>query len=305
MRGGSPSFRSFLSAFYDPEALAAPLLRALIRLDPSVDVRALGLPFDPVDGLEGVFVEPSPLADETSPPGPLSIDGEGELSKLARQDRVYLLSASSLLAPLNLAPEPGHTVFDACAAPGGKSLVASRFPGVRVAANEVSRPRRAHMAELFGRVAPGVQVTGFDASDLRRLPFPPDRILLDAPCSSDEHVLRQGADADWSPKRSKNLGSRQKGLLMSAFAALAPGGRLVYATCTASPHEDELALARFLKRVGDRARLVPARGFGLPVDPGLASFEGADLAHVGPLVLRTRPERGLSPAFVGVIEKTG
>jgi|GEM_PF-3118622 len=298
MRGGSPSFRSFLQAFYDPDALAAPHRRALIRLDPSVDPSSLDVPLEPVSGVIDVFLLGA------SPPDPVSGAGEGALNALAVADRVYLLSASSLLAPLNLAPLPGHAILDACAAPGGKSLVAARFPGVRVTANEVSRARRAHMADLFRRVAPDVTVLGMDASDLRRLPFAPERILLDAPCSSDEHVVRQGAEADWSEKRSKNLGSRQKALLMSCFAALAPGGRLVYATCTGSPHEDELVVARFLKRVGDAARLRPAEAFGLPADPGLSAFGEVDLAHVGPLVLRARPERGLSPAFVAVVEKT-
>jgi 16S rRNA C967 or C1407 C5-methylase (RsmB/RsmF family) len=289
MRGGSPSFRSFLLAFYDPDALAAPLRRALIRLDPSAGLD--GVARLTISGLPDVFLVDDVLDAPT-------------LDALAAADRVYLLSASSLLAPLNLAPEPGHAIFDACAAPGGKSLVAARFPGVHVTANEVSRARRAHMAGLFARVAPAIKVTGHDATDLRRLPFAPDRILLDAPCSSDEHVLRQGAEADWSEKRSKNLGSRQKALLMSCFAALAPGGRLVYATCTGSPHEDELAIARFLKRVGDAARLLPARTFGLPAEPGLAAFGDTDLGHVGPYVLRTRPEAGLSPAFVAVVEKS-
>ena len=295
MRAGAPSFRSFLSAFYEPHALAAVHRRALIRLDPSVDLGTLDVALEPVAGVADVFL--------ASPPDPLSPKGDGEVERLSRADRVYVLSASSLLAPLNLAPEPGHLVFDACAAPGGKSLVAARFPGVRVVANEVSRARRLHMADLFARVAPTIAVRGDDASDLRRLPFQPDRILLDAPCSSDEHVLRQGADDLWSEKRSKNLGSRQKALLMSTFAALAPGGRLVYATCTGSPHEDEVAIARFLKRVGDLARLLPAHAFGLPADPGLDAFDGTDLSHVGPLVLRTRPEKGLSPAFVAVLEK--
>ena len=290
MRGHA--FRAFIARYYDPDALVGPFRRALIALHPDVDGRALG--GDPVPGLDGVCL--LPLTHEPS-----------TIQDLVGADRAYTLVASSLFAPLNLAPSAGDTVLDACAAPGGKALLLrARASGAQIVANERSRPRRARMARLFEQVAPELRVTGFDASDLRRLPAPAPRfILLDAPCSSDEHLVRQDVTEAWSERRSRNLASRQKGLLMSCFRALAPGGRLVYATCTGSPYEGEWAIARFLARVGDEARLVMADAHGLPARRGVEELNGRDLGHVAPFVLRARPDDGMAPAFVAVVEKVG
>jgi 16S rRNA C967 or C1407 C5-methylase (RsmB/RsmF family) len=283
-------FRAFIARYYDPDALIGPFRRALIALDPTVDGRALG--GEPFPGLDHVSL--LPMGHDP-----------GSIQDLVDADQAYTLVASSLLSPLNLAPGAGDTVLDACAAPGGKALLLrARAAGVHVIANERSRPRRARMARLFEQVAPELRVTGLDAADLRRLPPPPPRfILLDAPCSSDEHLVRQDVTEAWSERRSRNLASRQKGLLMSCFRALAPGGRLVYATCTGSPYEGEWVIARFLARVGAEARLVTAESRGLPTRRGVEQLNGRDLGHVARHVLRARPDEGMAPAFVAVVEK--
>jgi len=274
-------------------------LRALLRLDPGLAPEAAGAHLTALSPAAGTTLDDVLLVGDVA--------DEERLAAWAAADLVYLLSAASLIAPLNLDAGPDDTVLDACAAPGGKTLVTHlAFPGARLHASEYSRARRAHLARLLGRVAPDVPVWGLDARDLRRLPFEaPTRVLLDAPCSGEAHLEAAGQAEVATEARSKALASRQKAMLMAAFQALAPGGRLVYATCTASPHEDEVVIARFLRRVGARARLVPARAFGLPARPGLDAYRGRDLSHVGPLVLRTDPEDGLTPSFCAVIEKLG
>jgi 16S rRNA C967 or C1407 C5-methylase (RsmB/RsmF family) len=91
-----------------------------------------------------------------------------------------------------------------------------------------------------------------------------DRILLDAPCSSERHVLNDPkALAQWSPSRTRTLAQQAIALLCSALEALRPGGWLLYSTCSISPHENEQVLEKFrLKRPGkwsllDQATILP------------------------------------------------
>jgi 16S rRNA C967 or C1407 C5-methylase (RsmB/RsmF family) len=91
-----------------------------------------------------------------------------------------------------------------------------------------------------------------------------DAILLDAPCSSERHVLRQagalagsgaaagsGALAEWSPSRIRGLAIRQWALLSSALIMLKEGGCLVYSTCALSPEENDGVVARAVAKYGE------------------------------------------------------
>jgi len=92
-----------------------------------------------------------------------------------------------------------------------------------------------------------VTVTGYDATcwglhEQARY----DRILLDAPCSSERHLVRSpGHLAEWSPNRTKILAQQALAMLCAALEALKPGGTLVYSTCSISPDENEGLLERF------------------------------------------------------------
>ncbi|HOX33964.1 MAG TPA: 16S rRNA methyltransferase [Spirochaetales bacterium] len=181
----------------------------------------------------------------------------------------YYLDSASVFAAgaLDLGAPAGPEgealpVLDACAAPGGKSLVlASRLPpGSRLVANELSADRRRRLAAVLDRHLPPelrarVDIRGSDAAALcRRLPAAFGAILLDAPCSSERHVLADPAAlAEWSPARTRNLAARQWALLSSAFIMLAPGGCLVYSTCSLSPEENEQVAARLAAKAGAEA----------------------------------------------------
>lgn len=183
----------------------------------------------------------------------------------------YRLDAASVVAGLALRLAelgPGDEVLDACAAPGGKTLVlAGRLPeGAAIVANELSSERRRRLSDVLdAHLPPGlrghVKVAGFDAAAAggrlgERGRF--SAILLDAPCSSERHVLTSAKALDeWSPARVKSLAQRQWALLSSCFLMLKPGGSLVYATCALSPAENDGPLGRLLKKYGGEAELDP------------------------------------------------
>jgi len=209
----------------------------------------------------------------------------------------YYLDAASVFAALSLdldAAGEDLPVLDACAAPGGKSLVlASRLPlGARLVANELSSDRRRRLAAVLDRhlspeLRSRVEIRSADAAALcRRSPDAFSAILLDAPCSSERHVLADPAAlAAWSPARIRNLAARQWALLSSAFIMLAPGGCLVYSTCSLAPEENDEVAARLAGKYGERVLYDPPElasappgseksRFGISILPDLASGAG-------------------------------
>ena len=200
--------------------------------------------------------------------------------------------AAQLVAAL-VEAEPGMRVLDVCAAPGGKTVdlagdMAGR--GVLVAAD--LRPRRlALLAATVRRCgAACVRLVRLDAA--APLPFAPafDRVLVDAPCSG-LGTLRSDPDIRWrvTPDRLATFARRQDAVLARAAAVVRPGGRLVYATCSGEPEENEHVVARFRRAhprfaivrpaTPEAARFVDAEGCfrTLPFRDGLQAFFGAVL----------------------------
>ncbi len=221
-------------------------------------------------------LEPVPWSRETFVLGDDA--GQGETGRPGKHPYhaagLYYLQDPSATAPVELLdPQPGETILDLAAAPGGKSThIAARLgdQGLLVA-NEVIHKRAWELAgnlerwgatnvaittetpeRLTGRWRDGEDGGGrFDA------------VLVDAPCSG-EGMFRKGdaARREWSPALVQGCAARQDGILEQAAALVRPGGRLVYATCTFAPEEDEGTIARFLHGHPEFSLVEPPRRLG-------------------------------------------
>ena len=171
----------------------------------------------------------------------------------------YMMDAASVLAAASLRLPGNGIILDACAAPGGKSLVLASVMGneVQLLCNELSGERRRRLKNVLDEHLDNVKrqqvtVSGFDAAEMggRKKEWSRfDAILLDVPCSSERHVIQSPkALSEWKPARPRFLSRRQWSLLSAAFLLLKSGGSLVYATCALSPIENDGPVSRLLDK---------------------------------------------------------
>ncbi|MDP2711381.1 MAG: 16S rRNA (cytosine(967)-C(5))-methyltransferase RsmB [Solirubrobacteraceae bacterium] len=162
------------------------------------------------------------------------------------QGAITAQSRGSMLVARALDPQPGERVLDLCAAPGGKTTHLAALMGDE--GEIVAVERHAGRARALQRTcermgATCVVVRTADAARLQAdAPF--DRVLADPPCSG-LGTLQGHPDLRWrmSPEAIERLARAQSAILQAARAALRPGGRLVYSTCTLSPRENEQQVA--------------------------------------------------------------
>ncbi|MEO0998834.1 MAG: 16S rRNA (cytosine(967)-C(5))-methyltransferase RsmB, partial [Pseudomonadota bacterium] len=203
---------------------------------------------------------------------------------------VSVQDAAAQLAADFVAAQPGQRVLDACAAPGGKSAhLLERASGeLDLTALDSDAERLGRVHETLARLGFSANVVHADASrpadwwDGRAF----DRILLDAPCSATG-VIRRHPDIRHlrKPGDLPVLAKRQRALLDALWPLLAPGGRLVYATCSVLKAENTGVVNDFLSaqsnaRAADEllndnklALMVPQRP-GVQILPGSADFDG-------------------------------
>ena len=166
--------------------------------------------------------------------------------------RLQDIGAQSIVPLLDL--QSGQTFLDVCAAPGNKTAQAiASASGVRAIACDLHHHRLAQLKELG---VPLVVLNGAESP----LPFGQkfDRILVDAPCSGTG-TLARNPEIKWKlrPQDFPDLARRQRGLLRNALAALAPGGTLVYSTCSLEREENEDIAAG--EQVIEELRRIPGR----------------------------------------------
>lgn len=166
---------------------------------------------------------------------------------------VYYIQEASAMAPARAAEiQPGDKVLDLCAAPGGKSSQAAAAlmgTGLLVS-NEIVASRAKILSGNMERM--GVKnaiVTNHSPRELEKhFPFFFDKIIVDAPCSGEGMFRKEEAVArEWSQRQVLVCANRQGHILESAAKMLAPGGKIIYSTCTFSPEENEMMVAQFME----------------------------------------------------------
>jgi 16S rRNA (cytosine1407-C5)-methyltransferase len=213
----------------------------------------------------------------------------------------YMMDAASIIAARMLHLPDEGIILDACAAPGGKSLViASRMnDDVSLLSNEFSSERRRRLVNVLDehlteKKRAQVQVSGFDAATQGGRKSEHERfsaILLDVPCSSERHVLgSEKALAEWTEARPKFLSGRQWALLSSAFLLLERGASLVYCTCSIAPQENDAVAGRLIKKYKD----------AVCIDK--PSFTEGEETQWGRMILPDR-DNNLGPMYVARFKK--
>jgi 16S rRNA (cytosine967-C5)-methyltransferase len=201
-----------------------------------------------------------PVGEPTDVPGAYVVD---------RVDIAHMrpMSRASQLAALVVGSRDGERVLDACAAPGGKTLLLTG----EITAVEVHAGRARQLAE---EMPANVRVVTADVRELDETGF--DRALVDAPCSG-LGVLARRPDLRW---RAKPLPELQLELLQAAAKRTKPGGTIVYAVCTLNADENEAVVD----------------ALGLSVEP--LGDEWPAYAHPRrPEFLLTRPDRDRTSGF--------
>ncbi|WP_245150697.1 RsmB/NOP family class I SAM-dependent RNA methyltransferase [Pollutimonas harenae] len=277
---------------------ADELIRAL-NLPAPLDIRVNPLKADRADMLKQMRAGPGLRYDpEPTPYSPWGIRLQGrppvnrwpmfEKGEIEVQDE-----GSQILVSL-VAPKRGEMIIDYCAGAGGKTLLLGalmRSTG-RLYAFDVSAARLARAKPRFARsglsnIVP-VVINPDNDQRVKRLRGKAHRVLVDAPCSG-LGTLRRNPDLKWRqhPESLQALRDTQASILRQAARCVAPGGRLVYATCSILPEENEEQVERFLAE---------NPGFIL-LDAGkIASDRCENLTLEGPF-LRLRPDRHQTDGF--------
>ncbi len=234
----------------------------------------------------GVRGDEAPLVSD-------SIRISGSLSSLTelgafRQGLFYAQDPASTLVTRYACVPTGATVADLCAAPGGKSLELSRSEGL-VLASDASLARLQRVLANIARMdARNIHAYVADARfpAIRQV----DAVLLDVPCTGTG-TFRRHPDARWrlSVSDLAVMAALQRSILRAAAAIVAPGGLLIYSTCSLEPEENDAQVESFLRDHPDWRREPPPQGAGpaLVLDAGrrrvLPQRHGADGAFAARL----------------------
>lgn len=216
---------------------------------------------------------------------------------------LYTVQEEASLMPVRmLGARPGHRVLDLCAAPGNKTVQLALMLGNRgtLIANDIKMVRLSAVHDQCRRLGLlNVTTTGHDGSVYPVDDAQFDRILVDAPCTA-EGKARRGYLRASPPKFRSWVAGQQRALLRRALQLCRPGGRIVYATCTFAPEENEAVVSDLLTSMDGRVRAV-APDFEVPgAAPGLTGFEGVQFHPALQHARRLWPHRTDTGGFFAV-----
>ena len=214
------------------------------------------------------------------PGGSLRLADPGQISALHgfSEGAWWVQDAAAALPARILAPTAGERILDLCAAPGGKTLQLAAA-GAKVTALDISDKRMERVGENLARTNLSAEIVVDDGLSYQGGPF--DAILVDAPCSATG-TIRRHPDLPYAKDGSEfgALIALQTQMLDHALTLLAPGGRLVFCTCSLLPDEGEVQVEEALGRhsgLRTDTSLLDLPG----IDPGWKTEEGG---------LRLRPD---------------
>ena len=196
----------------------------------------------------------------------LIVDGiePRELSRLGEvnEGKAYIQSLSSMLPVVVLDPKPGETILDLCAAPGSKAtqMAAQMNNQGRIVAVEAVRGRFYRLKSVIHLLGAAiVEPKCLDGRRYRSGGVLFDRILVDAPCSSEGRFKSFDKESVgyWSLRKIREMARKQRGLLLNACRMLKPGGVLVYSTCTFAPEENEGVVSWVLRKMDGEVTVEP------------------------------------------------
>ena len=230
-------------------------------------------------------------------------------SNLCSNGEIYVQGLSSIFATTVLQPQPDQWNLDLASAPGGKAshiacLMQNRG---KLSVVEPIKRRMYRLADNLKRL--GVTISRTYLMDGRKVGRKvPDRfdcIMLDAPCSSDSRIRLDEPETweYWSERKVREQARKQKGLIVSAFEALKPGGTLLYCTCSFSPEENEAIVTHLVEKSEGRATAHPIE---MPFEnwqPGLRLFHDTEFDESVQHSRRILPNKDYDAFFMAKFTK--
>ena len=254
-----------------------------------------------------IAVEEFSWADEALALEGADTEALGKTESL-RTGKIYRQGLSSMLPVIVLGPQPGENILDMCAAPGSKTTqIAARMSNQgTITAIEAVRGRYYKLrsvAQLMG----ATNIT-FHLMDARRFQARDgffDRILVDAPCSSEGRFDASDPKtfAYWSPRKIKEMAHKQRGLLLSASRLLKPEGVLVYSTCTFAPEENEGVVDWFLRKTEGRMQVQDICLEGVSTYAAVKAWNGKAFDPQVKKCYRILPDKKMDAFFLARFKK--
>jgi 16S rRNA (cytosine1407-C5)-methyltransferase len=295
---GADDLSTALRSFSDPKRVSFRV-NTLLADEESVvaELQMAGIECRPVAGIPGGWSVEAATRQSLLQSGPY------------RDRRIYVQNSSSMVPPIVLGPTRGEDILDLAAAPGSKThqmACLMKNEGLITAVESV-RSRyyrlRDNMQSLGARnVRPFFQD---GTTTWRYRPEYFDRVLLDAPCSSEGRFRVDDPESTryWSMRKVRDMSRKQRRLLFSAVQCLKPGGRLVYSTCSFSPEENEVVIQRFLNKFSPSLRILPVELDSPSLREGITEWEGRQFSPDMRMARRIAPDDLMDGFFVCHLEK--
>ncbi|MBF0478067.1 MAG: RsmB/NOP family class I SAM-dependent RNA methyltransferase [Candidatus Omnitrophica bacterium] len=230
------------------------------------------------------------------------------IDNLIAQGILYPQNISSMLPAIILNPQPEENILDTCAAPGSKTSQMSAMMNNQGTIRAIDAvPKRLFKLRSVMQLLGVTNVTS-TCCDFRRFVSTGqmfDKILVDAPCSSEGRFSAHDTDsyAYWSERKIKEMVQKQRGILLSASRLLSQNGILIYSTCTFAPDENEGVIDWFLRKTKLPFEVVPVSlPNEVPTYPAITQWSKKPYAEETAKCLRVLPDGSYEGFFMAVLK---